>query len=426
MARFQLLSSMIDRHRQQRLLFGCFFLLAAAPQQTWGFVSPTVTTTRSSSSSSSAMGYQSTTAMPEMPSLLPEQTLAEQYQKLGVSRHSPPPNPRPEQRMTQHQYHQERHHGKDEDRDRMDSHSSNRPIQPVFVMDKTSAIASSLALYTMQALIEDITIPREKNQQPPQLPVFLIDYPEQLSDAMRTSPRQPNQSDSILHVPIDVTTGKLTISPEILQQASFVGLYLHGDKVGVDDDIAKSAGSALTQVFDVLSKSRNHNDERTEFVSTVSLDLNLFLSMLKLNSLPKNPNAPHGDSYHIAMPEGGSLVMKYHFDHDNRMGGSDPLLCPNTEETLVETPPTQPSLLRSQHLNAAYTSLYGQGLSAEASAAIAASVATILGDDNGSANSISWDMIGRTVQLSDFIRRMGTSEQDSGFIRKKYKEFGYN
>jgi hypothetical protein len=308
-----------------------------------------------------------------------------------------------------------------------------RPVQPVFVMDKTAAIAAILALHTMRVLTEDCRVPVDKSGQPPQLPVFLVESPDLLQEAMTESPRAPNEIDSILHLGMDISAGRggmMMLTPGALQQVSFLGMHLYcGDGAEVSLDIAQTAGNSLAQVLGYLSASSQNHDlndnRRAEYFSVVSLDLDLHLAMLRTNALPKQPSHPaHGDCYHVATPEGGSVLMEYYFDYANSMGGSDPLLCP-TKETLVETPPTAPSLRRSQELNAAYTVLCGQGMNVLSSAAIAASCATILGDDGGYAHSVTWDMIQRSATLASFIRQFGSSEQDPGFMRKKYKEAGY-
>jgi hypothetical protein len=301
-----------------------------------------------------------------------------------------------------------------------------RPLRPVFVMDETAAAASALAVQTLKVLTGQVGIPPEYTDEAGpdgRLPIYLINSPYQLQEALQ----QHGQSEPILYFLVDATTttGVSNVHFEALQQAAFVGLGFHCDHDGDNDaalEMADRVGSAITQAIQRFPRSAVDNTPPTMFVS---LDLALHLAMLRTNALPKHQNPPHGDSYHVAMPEGGSTLIEYFYDHQNNFGGSDPLLCP-TKETLLEAPPTSSSRRRSTHLGAAYTVLCGQGMNPLASAAVAASVTTILGDGiDDDRTEVSWNVIERTVQLSHHIRQYGTKEQDPGFMRRKYKEFGY-
>jgi hypothetical protein len=301
-----------------------------------------------------------------------------------------------------------------------------RPLRPVFVMDDTATSASALALQTLKVLTGQVGIPPGYSDEAVpdgRLPIYLINSPHQLQEALQ----QHGQSEPILYFPIDATTttGVANIHFEALQQAAFVGLGFYCDHDGDNDaalEMADRVGSAIKQAIQTFPHSAVDNKSPTMFLS---LDLALYLAMLRTNALPKQQDPPHGDSYQVAMPEGGSTLIEYFYDHQNAFGGSDPLLCP-TKETLTEAPPTSSSRRRSTHLGAAYTVLCGQGMNPLASAAVAASVATILGDGiDDDRTEVSWNVIERTVQLTHHIRQYGTKEQDPGFIRRKYKEFGY-
>jgi hypothetical protein len=279
-----------------------------------------------------------------------------------------------------------------------------------------------------------------QDSPPPSQPhVFLVSSRNSGAEQLR----RVNQP-VILHLPIDATcttnaaaaaAAAATTIPEMLHTPSFIGLHVYCNNNNNNDlDSAQAAGTALQQVL------RNCPTAATAACS-VSLDLELHLALLRMNALPKDPGpVTHGDSYNVFMPEGGSLLIDYIYDHDNPFGGADPLKCP-TKEVLIETPPTSPSLQRSLRLAAAYTAVRGQqqqnnnnkevSASFNSAAIIAASVATILGDDdddnsNTSTSSMpTWNMIRRAVQLSSHIRNFGVKEQVPGFMRQKYKEYGH-
>jgi hypothetical protein len=302
----------------------------------------------------------------------------------------------------------------------------SRPLRPIFVSEESSAAASDLALQTLKILTGQVSIPSEYNDEAVpegRPPVYLINSPFQLQEALQ----QNVQSEPILHFSVDATTttGVSSIPVDVLNHAAFVGLDFHCDQGRDENEVLESAnmvGSAIKQAIQSFPQAGVENASPTMFVS---VDLALHLAMLRANAFPKQQHSPHADSYHVAMPEGGSTLIQYFYDFQNAFGGSDPLLCP-TKETLVEAPPTSPSRRRSTHLSAAYTVLCGQGMNPLASAAVAASVASILGDGiDSDTPKVSWDMIERTVQLTHHIRQYGTKEQDPGFMRRKYKEFGY-
>lgn len=323
------------------------------------------------------------------------------------------------------------------------------PLQPVIIIDddnatgRTAAKAAILALQTWQVLKGQLQIPsndhhhhgssaaQKSSSSPCQPPVFVV-------GSKSAELRRVNNKPVILHIPIDTTTTNaaataMTILEMLQQPPSFIGLHLYdGNNIDDDLDSAQSAGTALQGML---------RDCCPNTACCVSLDLKLHLALLRINALPKDAvhSNHHGDSYHVLMPEGGSLLIDYQYDHGNPFGGADPLKCP-TKAVLIETPPTSPSLQRSRHLAAAYTAVRGQqqnqnnqvSTTVLSAAIIAASVATILGDDDNNGGSsaaaasmTTWNMIQRTVQLSSHIRNFGIKEQVPGFMRQKYKEYGH-
>jgi hypothetical protein len=343
------------------------------------------------------------------------------------------------------------------------------PLQPVIIVDADNnnrgAIvtdtfkAATLALQTWQVLTGQAPLPSSPPAAPiSQPPVYVVGSTTELQHV-----NQP----VVLHFPMDASIAKMTTTmltvPEMLQHPpSFVGLHVYCSNNDDALDSAQATGTVLQDMQrSVLPPS--HGSPTAAACCVVSLDLELHLALLRINALPKDPNnAAHGDSYHVLMPDGGSLLLDYTLDYNDPFGGADPLKCPNTREMLIETPPTTPSLQRSRRLAAAYTAIRGQRRPAEGSggggssssantgaptavsawtaAVIAASVATILGDDDNSNNNnngsssvgdtvatttTTWNMIQRAVQLSSHIRNYGSKEQVSGFMRQKYKEYGH-
>ena len=222
-----------------------------------------------------------------------------------------------------------------------------------------------------------------------------------------------SNADAILHLPIDSDgAGVSVLTPEIRRAVSYFGIQPSPyDSQGpmMAEDMARKYGSVLQRILGSLENAQHPN-------TFVSLDLPLQLAMLKANCLPKS--RAHQDSFHVLLPEGGSILANYLYDESG--GGMDPLACP-TKETVVSTPPTFATAKRSSTSAAAFTALRGNGMDPVSSAAIAAAVATILGDgDPGH----SWATVEKTVQLSRHIREFGAQETP-GALRTKYIEYGY-
>lgn len=300
-----------------------------------------------------------------------------------------------------------------------------RPIRPVFVDNEISFLGAASALFAFEVLTGKLTIPKDETAATgyPEVgqPVFMFSDHKNLLEQLH--PYQ--SSEPILHATL--RPGKpIPISQDILNRIWYVGLHLMSGTEGrvgiaVASDVARTQGMALQQILQWLPPSLTSTSPP---IAWVSLDLALHAAMLQANCLPnQTPNLPHNDAYYVMLPNGDSIMIDYDF-YTKNPGGNDPLLCP-TKEVLVETSPTNPSSQRSTAQSAAYSALRGNGMDPLGSAAIAASVATILGDSDFATGPITWSDMERTVLLGRHIRQYGTSKNGPGLMRQKYIDCGY-
>lgn len=295
------------------------------------------------------------------------------------------------------------------------SPSQERSLRSVFVTDDVSFMGAATALSAYEVLTGQVKIPttRElKRVAPPAQPVHRMEQFDQYCGQATTASRSEG---SILHVSVDPTGHQL--SRETVEHISHVGFYLSTGSAegGLNPETAHVHGTVLQQALHTLPPGAQ---------AFIAVDAPLHVAMLHANCLPRksfSSPSPHNDSYLVMMPNGDSILMDYLFTE--APGGQDPLCCP-TKEMLVETSPTDPSLSRSTAQSAAYTAMRGNGLDPLRSAAVAASVATVLGDDHFANQPLSWDNVKRVVQLTKHIHQFGCKEMP-GIMTRTYKEYGY-
>ena len=314
-----------------------------------------------------------------------------------------------------------------------------RVLRPVFVNDQVAFLGATMALYAFEVLTGRLHIPTVDSQAGfpkvtkagfPKVGPPVYAFADENSLWQQLTSYQSSASEPILH--LSLGPSGIQVSRSLLEQISYAGLHLtlttpgmesQGGAITASPDVAATCGLALQQTLQCMPKSRSTN--KNSPTVWVSLDVSLHTAMLQANSLPeKTPSLPHNDAYYVMLPNGDSILVDYFFTE--RPGGSDPLSCPS-KEVLVETSPTSPSHPRSTAQSAAYTALRGNGMDPLGSAAIAASVATILGDSNFGTTGgriPSWSDIDRAVQLGRHIRQYGTKEMP-GLMRQKYVEYGY-
>lgn len=293
-------------------------------------------------------------------------------------------------------------------------------IRPVFVDTEIASLAANLALHVFEVFAGSLTIPKEENEKKgssprKRQPVYMI--------GPKTEQLISQEDSVILHLSKNpVRSGFFKKLPQ-LRHAYPVGL--HVSTAGKFDwkvfrDEAQTCGTTLQHILQLLPLP---SDPKFP-TALVSMDAPLHLAMLEANCLPKIiPESPHTDSYYIMLRNGDTIMIDYNFKHDN-FGGDDPLSCP-TKDILIETSPTAPSSGRSLAQSAAYTTFRGNGLDSLWSAALAASVATTLGDSNFQPKEeFSWFMVERIIQLGRNIRQHGTKERP-GLMRQTYKSYGY-
>jgi len=315
----------------------------------------------------------------------------------------------------------------------------HRPIRPVFVEeeDPVAFLGATTALFALEVLTERLAIPSREEQRmvggavptAGRQPVFVAS--SSTDDEGRSFQQQldsfvKSNSEPILH--LSFGPSGIQFSPDILQQIPYVGLHLATPGTMLQDggggdtpETARACGTILQQVLQVLSSPSSISSQSP--MACVSLDASLHVAMLQANCLPNTkPSLPHNDSYYVMLSNGDSVVIDYLYTE--RPGGNDPLCCP-THEVLVETSPTLPSPQRSLAQSAAYTALWGNGMDPLWSAAVAASVATLLGDSNFATDEpLTWSDIQSIVQLSRHIRQYGTKEVP-GLMRQTYVDYGY-
>ena len=283
-------------------------------------------------------------------------------------------------------------------------------------------MGATLALHTYDVLRGSIQIPTDgalAATTPKDQPVFVVadqNILQQQIDSYES--RQP-----ILH--LAPGPNRLQLNHNILQRISYAGFYLTAgveSQAGrVSPEQAKGCAEALGQILQMLPPLATNQGPK----AFVSLDAPLHLAILQVNGLPKTPLLAHNDAYYVMLPNGDSVLVDYLYNTE-KPGGSDPLSC-KTKEVFVETSPTSPSSQRSIVQSAAYSSLRGNSVDPVKAAAIAASVATVLGDSNFSTNTsgpLSWSDIKNSVQLARHINQFGT-KTTTGMLRQKYVECGY-
>jgi len=295
-------------------------------------------------------------------------------------------------------------------------------IRPVFVNDELAFMGATLALHTYDVLRGSIQIPTTDGAlaatTPKDQPVFLVADQKILQQQIDSF----KSRQTILH--IAPGPNRIQLNHDILQRISYAGFYLtagvESQKGRVSPDQAKGCAEALGQILQMLPPLASTKNQGPR--AFVSLDAPLHLAILQVNGLPKTPVLAHNDAYYVMLPNGDSVLVDYLYDSE-KPGGCDPLSC-QTKEVFVETSPTPPSSQRSIVQSAAYSSLRGNSVDPVKAAAIAASVATVLGDSNFTSGPISWSDIKNSVQLTRHISQFGT-KKTTGMLRKKYVEYGY-
>lgn len=297
---------------------------------------------------------------------------------------------------------------------------ARRPLLPVFVVgEKAAGMGAATALLAFQVLTGALQIPSDERGSPPPQTVALFSSNTDVSwqDKLKQGIGRAVHSEikPILHLPVEAAQGILSSIPEIQSGGiSHLGLLLGGQESQglIPAEMAQSSAHNLQQVLGCFPS--NSSQEKQRPFAFVSLSLPLHLAMMQANCLPKSNLRQ--DTFQVLLPEGGSIHAHYLYDEFG-----DPLACP-TQETILSTPPTFANASRSAAIAAAYSALRGNGMDPISSAAIAAAVATILGDSDS--NQMSWSTIQRVVQLSRHIRQYGTVDEP-GALGAKWREYGY-
>ncbi|CAB9505108.1 expressed unknown protein [Seminavis robusta] len=299
-----------------------------------------------------------------------------------------------------------------------------RPVRPVFVVGEVpAAMGASLALNCFQVLTGQMQIPADQRGSPPQQPVSLFNANS--IDKLTENIGLYSNTEPILHVFVGATGDGVGIlrDPEVRAGISYLGVQpspwdTQGPLVSLET--AQMYSPTLKEVLSNLSP-RNNNNSPGQPVVFLTMELSLHLALLNGNVLPKS--TANQDSFHVLMPEGGSIVVNYLYDTKSFGMGTDPLSC-KTKETVISTPPTFSTAKRSSSSAAAYTALRGNGMDEISSAAVAAACATMLGDDAARATSISWSTVEKACQLARHIRQYGAVD-NPGALRKQYTAYGY-
>ena len=268
----------------------------------------------------------------------------------------------------------------------------------------------------------------------------ISDYQQLLTSTATSS---SNMSPPILHIVIEGgaeapggngDTDPL-LMPSIREAISYLGVepVTFPNELGVvSKKDATHCANLLQRIFDATPTSSPSNHPSV----VVSPDMPLHLSMLRYNCLPKDGHtksvAAFDNAWAVRDGPRGSILVKYHYNPQESLGGNDPLVCP-TEEMWIP-----PASLRElvnptgagNAYAAAYTALRGSNhddddddVDPVTSACIANSVGAIFCQYNH-CPPYTWDVIERIVETSQELQAQVTANGSSGerAIVRRYGE----
>lgn len=292
------------------------------------------------------------------------------------------------------------------------------PRPPIVVVGTNeAAMGADMALNTFDILInqeqsaaQPISFLRVQDATSANLHEHLMDVSAQHGDIK-----------PILHVIMEPgALPRAIMTSEITNNIAYLGIHISSS---TELDTTFAGAGMAGKVSPELAVRCNENLKEAlawagNTPTTMTLDLALHLALLQAHCLPKDKEAL-GDMYHVLLPEGGAIVVKYLYDEKAFGSGTDPLCCPTTEY-LIKTPPISQSDEGANVAAAAYLALRSRGNNALDAACIAASVTAQLQlqPDNNT------NLLQNMAQLARELRMKGVSDAP-GTLRAKYKEFGY-
>jgi hypothetical protein len=255
------------------------------------------------------------------------------------------------------------------------------------------SLGSSLALSTADMLGE---ISVSFDQQSP--PITCLES----SSSLNTS---PEIRQGILHIVLRGKEDAQNLLQTNLQEITCLGIQVAlstGNQM-VAPETAQNVGTLIQEIY--------YHCETTPIAMT--LDLPLYLAMLQANSLPKTEK--HNCFQVLCSEE--IVSTTYSYDWNNPFGGTDPLACGSSEYRY-----RVPGSFNKELVASAYTALMGYDLDAVSSAAISASLGTVV----ASGNSLTPEYNLETVEaIVDHYQTNLQVIEDNGVLRQKYIEFGY-